>query len=97
MPKLMSKSELIQRIADQHSNGLTRKDIKGVIESLASVGYKELKKTGVFFVPGFREIRCYQEARYKGAKRHQSVHKGAHDIQSKTGKKDYQGSPCEGC
>ena len=35
MAKLMSKSELIQKIADQHSNGLTRKDIKGVIESLA--------------------------------------------------------------
>jgi nucleoid DNA-binding protein len=38
MPKLLSKSELIQRIAVQHSNGLTRKDIKGVIESLASIG-----------------------------------------------------------
>ena len=56
MPKLMSKSELIQRIADQHSNSLTRKDIKGVIESLASVGYKELKKTGAFFVPGFAKF-----------------------------------------
>jgi hypothetical protein len=42
MAKLMSKSELIQKIADQHSNGLSRKDIKGgVIESLADVGYKE--------------------------------------------------------
>jgi hypothetical protein len=40
MAKLMSKSELIQKIADQHSNSLNRKDIKGVIESLASVGYK---------------------------------------------------------
>ena len=56
MAKLMSKSELIQRIAEQHSNGLSRKDIKGVIESLASVGYKELKKTGAFFVPGFAKF-----------------------------------------
>jgi DNA-binding protein HU-beta len=56
MAKLMSKSELIQKIADQHSNGLTRKDIKGVLESLASVGYKELKKTGAFFVPGFAKF-----------------------------------------
>jgi len=47
MPKLMSKSELVQRIADQHSN-LTRKDVKGVIESFASAGHKELKKTGAF-------------------------------------------------
>jgi DNA-binding protein HU-beta len=56
MAKLMSKSELIQKIADQHSNGLSRKDIKGVIETLASVGYKELKKTGAFFVPGFAKF-----------------------------------------
>ena len=81
MAKLMSKSELIQKIADQHSNGLTRKDIKGVIESLASVGYKELKKTGAFFVPGFREICCHQEARHKAAYGHQSVYKGTHSIQ----------------
>ena len=94
----MSKSELIQRIADQHSDGLTRKDIKGVIESLASVGYKELKKTGVCVLCArIREIRCHQEARHKAAKRHQSVHKGTHDIQSEAGEKGYQGSPCEGC
>ena len=34
---------------------MTRKQIKGVIESLASVGYKELKKTGAF-VPGFAKF-----------------------------------------
>src|SRR5438270_12887937 len=56
MSKLMSKSELIQKIADQHSNGLSRKDVKGVIESLASVGHKELKKTGAFLVPGFAKF-----------------------------------------
>ena len=56
MAKLMSKSELIQRIADQHPNGLSRKEIKAVIESLASVGYKELKKTGAFFVPGIAKF-----------------------------------------
>jgi len=32
----MSKSELIQTIADQHSGTLTRKDVKGIIESLAT-------------------------------------------------------------
>src|ERR1700726_2051244 len=54
--KQMSKSELIQTIADQHSGSLTRKDVKGIIESLASVGYKEHKKTGVFFLPGFAQF-----------------------------------------
>jgi DNA-binding protein HU-beta len=68
MPKLMSKSELIQRIADQHSNGITRKDIKGVIESLASVGYKELKKTGTFFVPGFAKFVVIKKPATKARK-----------------------------
>ena len=56
MAKLMSKSELIQKIADQHSGEISRKDVKGVIEGLASIGYKELKKSGVFLVPGFAKF-----------------------------------------
>jgi DNA-binding protein HU-beta len=51
---LMSKSELIRKVADQHS--LSRKDVKSVIESLASVGYKELKKNGAFLLPGFAKF-----------------------------------------
>ena len=68
MPKLMSKSQLIQKIAEQHSNALTRKDIKGVIESLASVGYKELKKTGAFFVPGFAKFVVIKKPATKARK-----------------------------
>jgi DNA-binding protein HU-beta len=56
MAKLMSKSELIQNIAERHSDKLTRKDVKDVIESLSIVGYKELKKTGAFLVPGFAKF-----------------------------------------
>ena len=68
MAKLMSKSELIQRIADQHPNALARKDIKSVIESLASVGYKELKKTGAFFVPGFAKFVVVKKPAIKARK-----------------------------
>jgi DNA-binding protein HU-beta len=56
MTKLMSKSELVQKIAEQHPKNMTRKDVKGVIESLAEIGYNELKKTGAFFVPGFAKL-----------------------------------------
>ena len=56
MAKLMSKSELIKKIADQHPNSMSRKDVKGVIESLTEIGYKELKKAGAFFVPGFAKF-----------------------------------------
>jgi nucleoid DNA-binding protein len=83
MAKLMSKSELIQKIADQKSNGLTRKDIKGVIESLVSVGHKELKKTGAFLVPGFAKFVVHEEARHKATYWHQSFYKGIHNIQGK--------------
>ena len=54
--KLMSKSELIQKIADKHGDAITRKDVKGVIEALAEIGYKELKKTGAFVLPGFAKF-----------------------------------------
>ena len=55
MAKLMSKSELIQKIVAQHKN-MTRKDVKAVIESLATIGYKELNKSGAFVVPGFAKF-----------------------------------------
>ena len=51
----MTKSELIEKITAEHSE-LSKKDVKGVIESLATVGYKELKKNGTFVVPGFAKF-----------------------------------------
>jgi nucleoid DNA-binding protein len=54
MAKLMSKSELIQKVADEHS--LSKKDVKSVLDTLASVGYKELKKSGAFVLPGFAKF-----------------------------------------
>ena len=56
MSKLMSKSELIQKITEGQSGSTTRKAVKGVIESLAAIGYKELKKSGAFVVPGFAKF-----------------------------------------
>ena len=56
MTKLMSKSELIQKIAAEHSKSMKRKHVKAVIESLATIGYKELNKSGVFLVPGLAKF-----------------------------------------
>ena len=55
MAKAMSKSQLIEKIAEQQ-DGLTKKDVKGVMEALVSVGHKELKKAGVFMLPGFAKF-----------------------------------------
>src|SRR6266446_4920707 len=68
MAKLMSKSELIQKIAEHHPSDMTRKDVKGVIESLAEIGYKELKKTGAFFVPGFAKFVVIKKPATKARK-----------------------------
>jgi DNA-binding protein HU-beta len=68
MAKLMSKSELIQKIVEQHPNGMTRKDVKGVIEAVAEIGYKELKKTGAFFVPGFAKFVVIKKPATKARK-----------------------------
>ena len=66
MANLMSKSALIQTIAEQH--GLARKDVKGVIESLTAIGHKELKKTGAFVVPGFAKFVVIKKPATKARK-----------------------------
>ena len=54
MAMQMTKSQLIETIAEE--NEVAKKDVKGVLESLATIGYKELKKNGVFLVPGFAKF-----------------------------------------
>ncbi len=68
MAKLMSKSELIQKVAERHSNSMTRRDIKDVIETLADIGYKELKKNGAFLVPGFAKFVVIKKPATKARK-----------------------------
>ena len=48
----LSKSALIQLLADKSENKLTRKSVKGILETMATVGHAELKKNGVFIVHG---------------------------------------------
>ena len=50
----MTKSQLIEKISGETE--VAKKDVKGVLETLATVGYKELKKSGVFLVPGFAKF-----------------------------------------
>jgi nucleoid DNA-binding protein len=47
----LSKSALIQTISDKSDGKLTRKDVKGVLEAVATIGHTELKKNGLFVVP----------------------------------------------
>ncbi|MBA4034111.1 MAG: DNA-binding protein, partial [Bradyrhizobium sp.] len=51
MATQMSKSQLIEKIAT--TTEVSKKEVKSVMETLVDVGHKELKKNGVFLVPGF--------------------------------------------
>jgi len=50
----MTKSQLIEKIAA--GTELAKKDVKGVLQTLATIGYNELKKGGVFLLPGFAKF-----------------------------------------
>ena len=55
MAQLMSKSELIEKLT-RHSEGLSKKNVKEILEGLADIAYKELKKSGAFLVPGLAKF-----------------------------------------
>jgi nucleoid DNA-binding protein len=55
MPSYLTKSQLVEKISEQHSE-ISKRDIKGIMETLSAVGHKELKKAGVFVVPGFAKF-----------------------------------------
>lgn len=66
MAAQLTKSALIEKIAAQIE--LSKRDVKGVLETLAAVGYKELKKNGAFTVPGFAKFVVVKKPATKARK-----------------------------
>ena len=54
--KPLSKREIVQAVADAIGEEISRKHVKEVVETLATVGHKELKKNGIFVLPGFAKF-----------------------------------------
>ena len=54
--KQLTKSALLLAVVDSVGEGTTRKDVKAVLDSLVEIGHKELKKNGVFVLPGFAKF-----------------------------------------
>jgi len=50
----MTKSQLLTALAEK--TGLSKKDVGGVLDTLAEMAYKEVKKSGEFVVPGFGKL-----------------------------------------
>jgi DNA-binding protein HU-beta len=61
MQKVISKSELIQRIAERSSGALKRDDVKQVLDALVDIGHAELKDSGTFVLPGFAKFSTMEK------------------------------------
>jgi nucleoid DNA-binding protein len=55
-PKKLTKGALLQAVVDGVGDGTTRKGVKAIIDALAEIGHKELKKNGVFVLHGFAKF-----------------------------------------
>jgi DNA-binding protein HU-beta len=54
--KPLSKSEILNAVADAIGEELSRKHVKQVVETLVEVAHKELKKAGTFVLHGFAKF-----------------------------------------
>jgi nucleoid DNA-binding protein len=52
----LTNSALLQAVADGIGEGATRSGVKAVIQTLTEIGHRELKKNGVFVLPGFAKF-----------------------------------------
>lgn len=68
MPKgPLSKSALIQTLADK-SDKLSRKDVKSMLETMVTIGHNELKKNGLFVLPGLVRLTVVKKPATKARK-----------------------------
>ena len=58
----MTKSALYTALAEK--TGLSKKDVAGFVNAMVEVAYKEVKKNGIFVVPGMgRLVKVRRSAR----------------------------------
>lgn len=58
----MTKSALLSVLAEQ--TGLSKKDVAGFMDKLSETAYKEVKKNGMFVLPGFgKMVKVHRAAR----------------------------------
>ena len=55
----MSKTQLIDVISA--ASNISKNDVRTVIEQMTQVGYKELKETGEFVIPGFAKLTVVEK------------------------------------
>jgi DNA-binding protein HU-beta len=68
MPSPLSKSALIDSITKLQTDDTSKRQVRAVVEALVAVGHKELKKSGVFLVPGFAKFVVIKKPATKARK-----------------------------
>ncbi len=66
MATQMTKSQLLEKLAT--ITELSKRDVKHVMDTLTDVGHKELKKNGIFLVPGFAKFVVVKKPATKARK-----------------------------
>ncbi len=61
-PKNMTKSALLQAVTEALGEGASKKQVKVTLEALAEIGHKELRKNGLFVIPGFAKFVVVKKA-----------------------------------
>src|SRR5262245_44104474 len=56
----LSKSALVNALVDE-SGEVSRRQVKAVLDAMASIAYRELKKNGLFTLPGFAKFRVVKK------------------------------------
>jgi nucleoid DNA-binding protein len=59
-PASISKSALINAVVEA-TGDVSRKQVKNVLDQISEVAYKELKKNGIFTLPGFAKFRVVKK------------------------------------
>jgi nucleoid DNA-binding protein len=54
--KPLSKSAVLDAVTETVGEEVSRKQVKQVVETLVEVGHRELKKNGIFVLPGFAKF-----------------------------------------
>jgi DNA-binding protein HU-beta len=52
----LTKSALLHAVVASVGEGASRKGVKAVLDTLTEIGHRELKKNGVFVLPGFAKF-----------------------------------------
>ena len=58
--RALSKNGLVKAVSEAVED-LSNKQVKAILESLTNIGYRELKRTGTFTVPGFAKFKVVKK------------------------------------